>query len=207
MHLPPRALGTTLHWASLLPSGYCVPTREDIHHFVGFGIQDEVVNLPALKGRHMRDRIRQAILDHGLSVREHWPRFKGQPSVLGPVVFCPHSALKVKDWPMSHWMQLTESLHERGFTVEFETRGTLWELEAQLRRARWVVGVDTGSLHLADYMGIPTLGLYGYTTPETHGLQGPYSCNIYSPRGMKYLEVKDVLKHALTLDQSLLVRT
>jgi heptosyltransferase-1 len=43
---------------------------------------------------------------------------------------------------------------------------------ALLRRAKIVVGGDTGPLHLAVAMGTPVVGLYGPTDPERNG---PYS--------------------------------
>jgi lipopolysaccharide heptosyltransferase I len=54
--------------------------------------------------------------------------------------------------------------------IRFPT--TLPELLAVLAEARFVVGGDTGPLHLAAALGVPVVGLYGPTDPEQ---TGPYT--------------------------------
>ena len=54
--------------------------------------------------------------------------------------------------------------------IRFPT--TLAELMAVLAEARFVVGGDTGPLHLAAALGVPVVGLYGPTDPEQ---TGPYT--------------------------------
>ena len=49
--------------------------------------------------------------------------------------------------------------------------GNLTGLIGLLRRSRLMVGPDTGPLHLAAALGVPTVGLYGPTDP---GRNGPY---------------------------------
>jgi heptosyltransferase-1 len=53
----------------------------------------------------------------------------------------------------------------------FELRCTIGQLIALMRRARLVVGGDTGPLHLAAALEIPVVGLFGPTDP---GRTGPY---------------------------------
>ena len=203
MAIGPRALGTTIRWASLLAPGYCVPTRPDIHEFVGFGPNDHVVDLAFGSGSHYVDRVCDALVKHGLPIREQWTRFEGPHDPMGPVVFCPRSSTPYKDWPRAHWDTLLVALREQGYLVERETQGDLWELEKQLRRARWVVGVDTGSLHLADYMGIPVVGLYGYTSPKIHGPRGKLSRSLYEFKGVACITPEQVLHELLALDRML----
>ena len=50
---------------------------------------------------------------------------------------------------------------------------TLPQLAALARRARLVVGSDTGPLHLAAAVGTPCVGLYGPWPAERHGPYGP----------------------------------
>ena len=54
--------------------------------------------------------------------------------------------------------------------IRFPT--TLPELMAVLAEARFVVGGDTGPLHLAAALGVPVVGLYGPTDPAQ---TGPYT--------------------------------
>jgi heptosyltransferase-1 len=51
-------------------------------------------------------------------------------------------------------------------------RGSVAALIALLRRARLMVGPDTGPVHLAASLGVPTLGLYGPTDPRRNGPYG-----------------------------------
>jgi heptosyltransferase-1 len=50
--------------------------------------------------------------------------------------------------------------------------GSLAGLIALLRRARLMVGPDTGPVHMAAALGVPTLGLYGPTDPRRNGPYG-----------------------------------
>ncbi|MFQ5911992.1 MAG: glycosyltransferase family 9 protein [Nitrospinota bacterium] len=57
------------------------------------------------------------------------------------------------------------------------------ELVAFLRGAHLAVGNDTGPLHLAAALGVPTIGLYGPTRAERNGPYGPRGRTISSPTG------------------------
>jgi heptosyltransferase-1 len=50
---------------------------------------------------------------------------------------------------------------------------------ALLRRAKLIVSVDTGPLHLASALGTPVVGLFGPTDPARNG---PYSAGDISVR-------------------------
>jgi heptosyltransferase-1 len=51
-------------------------------------------------------------------------------------------------------------------------RGSLGELMALMSRASFVVGGDTGPVHLAVALGTPVVAIYGPTDPARNG---PYS--------------------------------
>jgi heptosyltransferase-1 len=55
----------------------------------------------------------------------------------------------------------------------FPINCTIGQLISLTRRARLFVGGDTGPLHLAATLGVPTLGLYGPTDPARTGPFGP----------------------------------
>jgi len=69
------------------------------------------------------------------------------------------------------------------------------EVLAFLRRAHLAVGNDTGPLHLAAALGVPTIGLYGPTRPEQNGPYGPRTRVIQSPtRRMEDIPVDVVFR-------------
>jgi heptosyltransferase-2 len=59
----------------------------------------------------------------------------------------------------------------RAPSVLLDEQQTPRELAATLRRARLFVGNDSGVMHCAATMGVPTVGLFG---PSNHGAWGPY---------------------------------
>ena len=48
-------------------------------------------------------------------------------------------------------------------------RTTLLELSAQLRRCRVLLTNDTGTMHLAAFLGVPTVAIFGSTEPQLTG--------------------------------------
>lgn len=74
------------------------------------------------------------------------------------------------------------------------------ELVALLRRATLVVGGDTGPIHVAGALGVPTLGLYGPTSARRNGPCGPRTAAVQSPDGrMEAIGVDAVLGAAARL--------
>jgi heptosyltransferase-1 len=60
---------------------------------------------------------------------------------------------------------------------------TIDEMIALFRRGTLVVGGDTGPVHVAAVLGVPTLGLYGPTRASRNGPYGPRVAAIQSPTG------------------------
>jgi len=74
------------------------------------------------------------------------------------------------------------------------------EMVALLRRATLVVGGDTGPIHLAAALGVPTVGLYGPTDARRNGPYGSRVATVQSPTGqMAAIEVERVLAAAARL--------
>lgn len=100
-----------------------------------------------------------------------------------PLIFLPGARWPSKSWPAASWKNLIAALpdvpilllggpDERALGNELsrETHAVSWagestlsELPEILRRGRFVVGGDSGPLHLAVILGRPVLGLYGST--------------------------------------------
>ncbi|HEX2501123.1 MAG TPA: glycosyltransferase family 9 protein [Methylomirabilota bacterium] len=74
---------------------------------------------------------------------------------------------------------------------------TIAEMIALFRRASLVVGGDTGPVHVAAVLGVPTIGLYGPTSARRNGPYGPRVAAIQSPTGrMDGVSVEGVLEAA-----------
>jgi heptosyltransferase-1 len=96
-----------------------------------------------------------------------------------------------KRWPASRYGEVAAALAQRGFRA-FVNVGpgeeklgeaavaasknsatllpaTLAQLIAMLRRSTLAIGGDTGPLHLASALQIPTVGIYGPTDPARNG--------------------------------------
>ena len=77
---------------------------------------------------------------------------------------------------------------------------TITEMVALFRRATLVVGGDTGPVHVAAVLGVPTIGLYGPTSARRNGPYGPRVAAIQSPSGrMDGVSVEAVLDAAHAL--------
>jgi heptosyltransferase I len=60
---------------------------------------------------------------------------------------------------------------------------TILEMVALFRRATLVVGSDTGPVHVAAVLGVPTVGLYGPTSARRNGPYGARAAGVQSPTG------------------------
>jgi heptosyltransferase I len=77
---------------------------------------------------------------------------------------------------------------------------SITEMIALFRRASLVVGGDTGPVHVAAVLGVPTVGLYGPTSARRNGPYGRRVAAIQSPTGrMDGLSVETVLGAAQAL--------
>jgi heptosyltransferase I len=74
---------------------------------------------------------------------------------------------------------------------------TIDDMIAVFRRGTLVVGGDTGPVHVAAVLGVPTVGLYGPTKASRNGPYGPRVTTIQSPTGrMDGIVVEAVLAAA-----------
>jgi ADP-heptose:LPS heptosyltransferase len=124
----------------------------------------------------------------------------------GPVVIHPGSGGAAKCWPRERFEAVILALLDRGIPVQpifgevewetwpaadrarWEARWdavhvrTLDELATRLAAARLFIGNDSGPTHLAAQLGIPTLALFGPTSPGVWGPVGP-ACSVLVSEG------------------------
>lgn len=103
------------------------------------------------------------------------------------------SQAHLKMWPVRYWKILIDMLEKKGFDVAFTGSAsdrkalvehfgtgdhilagqyTLAEMKPIIEGAACVISVDTGFMHLASYLGTPTVVLHGPTSPKRWGGRG-----------------------------------
>jgi heptosyltransferase III len=82
------------------------------------------------------------------------------------MVIHPSSGSPKKNWP--YFDELIARLGESCFSLT-EGRFRLTEVSQRLRYCRGYIGNDSGITHLAAYLGVPTIALFGPTNPRTWG--------------------------------------
>lgn len=117
---------------------------------------------------------------------------------------------ELKMWPESYWAKLAGNLLQRGFRIlltgsKKDAQGsekfiekffggeehitsiagkyTLAELASILSKARALVSVNTGIMHLGAILGTPTLGLHGATDPLRWGPKGLKTASLLPQKG------------------------
>ena len=139
----------------------------------------------------------QSLKFHGLTVHQ-WPQLNASSADYG-LIF-PGTTWATKHWVPDYWFQFCEQVSsdmtiwvgwgspdEQEFATELTRRFehvntfdhwlSLEDMAAWIAHAKWVVGVDTGFVHLASAMERPTVGIYGPTDPAKCGVLGPNNIN------------------------------
>jgi len=156
----------------------------------------------------------------GVTVRAGLPALRSNAA--GPVVVHPGAGGESKRWPADRFEQLIAQLRGRGVSVrvimgeaEFDGPGaaelmrflheenvaceSLLQLADRIRGARLFIGNDSGPTHLAAQLGVPTLALFGPTSPDNWRPLGP-AVRVLSPAAsapMTWLSVDEAMEAAL----------
>jgi heptosyltransferase I len=122
------------------------------------------------------------------------------------VVVLHATARPEKEWPAANWIALAQSLAAHGYTLvlpwgnEAERLRSLEiaaavpnsrvpdlqpldQVARMIARAAFVVGVDTGLLHVAAALGVPLAAVFVGTQPEQHGPRGAGKIEIVGTLG------------------------
>ena len=136
----------------------------------------------------------------------------------GQLIFFHGTTWSSKHWPDSQWLELmalakhqaqrvllpwgNEREKERAEKLVVESgwgtvlpKMNLWDLSGVIAQSSGAVGVDTGLMHVAAAMMVPTVSIFGSTSIKLTGSQGRYVDNIQSnfqcsPCGMKECPVQ-----------------
>ena len=110
-------------------------------------------------------------------------------------MLAPAAGWGAKQWPADRFGELARQLKARGFDVTVNAHraddplagevlaasagtaqvsaGNVAELIALMRRTDLFIGGDSGPMHLAAALAVPTVALFGPTSPERNGPWGP----------------------------------
>jgi Glycosyltransferase family 9 (heptosyltransferase) len=106
------------------------------------------------------------------------------------IVINASSGSPLKNWP--YFDELTARLRDSCFSLK-EGHFTLTEVSQRLRYCRAYIGNDSGITHLAGYLGVPTIALFGPTNPRTWGPIGRRTRIIWKTK-LEDISVDEVLK-------------
>jgi len=127
------------------------------------------------------------------------------------VVLLPGAGKPAKQWPVERFAELARRIGSdalvvwgpgeeglaRAIGAEVAPATDFRQLAFVLKRARLVIGADTGPLHLAAALGTPLIGLYGPTDPARNGPYGQLDRVVSSYSGTKSMDditIDDVLR-------------
>jgi ADP-heptose:LPS heptosyltransferase len=121
---------------------------------------------------------------------QSWFRGEADKELSGVVLIFPGSGHPMKCWPMVQFFQLARWLHDHGLSPRFVLgpaeieRGisaegfptirpkSLPDLQETLHNSGFVIGNDSGPMHLAGMLGIPGLALFGPTSSTRWAPEG-----------------------------------
>ncbi len=163
------------------------------------------------KGRHAIDRLLELFahivpFDRERALSFGWPSLRDDEASMQNCLLLHGTTWQSKLWPESHWFEMARRLSEQGLQplllwgndeertraeriaanapAKVLARQPLEGLLQQMQTTALTVGVDSGLMHLAASLGVPTVALYGSTDPQRTGCRGPsvenlaveYSC-------------------------------
>ena len=181
--IPLRVGHGTDHRAALLNR---VVEVQDCHRSDGF--QDLVSELGAKPIERVDDL---GLLQVEASDRAYIDRLLttlGPPGLASPIFINPASGKKPRAWASDRFRQLAEHLAERypamsvlvhdhhpfdppagwpsSDSIRTVSGASLVELAAVIERCSLYVGNDSGPMHIAAALGVPTVGIYGSSSPD-----------------------------------------
>src|SRR3954468_5814965 len=129
-----------------------------------------------------------------------------------------------KEWPVQNWIELGRSLSARGLvpvlpwgteaerrrseqiaaalpSAKIPDRAPLDEVARLIARASFVIGVDTGLLHLAAALGVPLVAIFLGSEPKLTGPIGQGPIEVLGAKGAppSVVEVADTVKRLAEL--------
>lgn len=152
------------------------------------------------------------------------------------IALCPNTTWQSKRWPLQHWLtlitllpsnyaivligkdfgddaaQIARLTQERGLALFTLPKWDLLTTTYFIQQIKLLIAPDTSFLHIADFLGIPAIGLFGPTSKEMHGpfltaqnhahaLQAPCSHHYQKSHGVPWQDCMGMLTPEMVLRQ------
>lgn len=173
---------------------------DNLHEVESFGCIAAVIGAPLKEKKLIAPTFRTAETD-----AQYIETFLQKNNIKKLIAIHPGTSATAKSrrWPTDRFAKLADDLSERGYQIAFTGaeeekpivekilsqsnknhtnlvgQTTLSQLLELFKRAKLVISLDTGPLHLAASSGTPVLGLYGANTPVKWGPYGSQHRTIY----------------------------
>jgi len=151
-----------------------------------------------------------------------------QNKISNSVLLSPNTTWESKHWPIEYWKkllvklsnnklnnsivllgkdfgecakQLAEFITKKNLPVAIAPKWSLIETAFLIKQSKLLIAPDTGLLHLSDFLGIKTIGIFGPTQAKTHGpfLINENVKNVIQLRSMNQLSPSDLYEKIETI--------
>jgi heptosyltransferase-1 len=118
-------------------------------------------------------------------------RWLQQNDLTNYIIFCPNTTWETKHWPLEHWKRLltitkhkivlvgecfgshgknlANYIKEKNLSIPCAPKWDLVTTAHLIKKSKLLIAPDTGILHIADFLGTKTIGLFSPTNASTHG--------------------------------------
>ena len=177
-----------------------VEYSDNLHEVESFGSISAAINAPLIDKKLIAPTFETTTDDI-----HYIERLLNDNMMKNPIIIHPGTSATAKSrrWSAEKFQQLADELNNKGYNIIFSGseeeqpivnkilslstknhlnlvgKTTLGQLLQLFRKAKLVVSLDTGPMHLAAASSIPTLGLFGANTPKKWGPYGLQHKAIY----------------------------
>ena len=194
-HWPKELNDSLLVWFGLHKS----PTEKDFENlFFFYGIEEDSYQPP--RDIYARQLSKLGI-DHRVNWHKAWLNLFGRYKCKKPeqVLIFPGSGNANRCWPLAKFENIAKRISDKGFDpvfvigpAELERNlqtdnfqqiypDNLSELQDTILESRMVIGNDSGPLHLAAYMDVPRVAVFGPASSRQWGPPGAYIVKMQTP--------------------------
>lgn len=165
------------------------------------------------------DRLEYVVMPEERQTAANFFKAEGVDSALPLALIAPGSGWSGKNWlperfgAVAEWLTQTQGFQvawlggageeslvpeSRGSDLNWVGKTSISQLAAVMEKAKLFVGNDSGLLHIAAALGVPTVSIWGPTSPGKWGPKGPIHCqirNVERCEGCIYWDYRETCRH------------